>query len=169
CPRRRDMSSELVTQAERIADEVLFPAALGTDRADVVPVELLDALAECGCCGVAGPASDGGLGADFADVCGVIDRLASGCLTTTFVWVQHLGAVFAGAGTPNEEIRAWLPGVCSGGRRAGLALGGAIPGEPLLVAREAGEGWRFRGISPFVSGRGGVRVIHDAGRTRGGE
>jgi alkylation response protein AidB-like acyl-CoA dehydrogenase len=162
------MSSELVTRAERIADEVLFPAALATDRADVVPVELLDALAECGLYGLTGPSSDGGLEADFADVCGVIDRLASGCLTTTFVWVQHLGAVFAVAGTPNEEIRAWLPSICSGERRAGLALGGAIPGEPLLVAHEAGEGWRFSGISPFVSGWGRVDVIHTAARTDDG-
>src|SRR5262249_53263674 len=120
-----EVNRDLLGEAERVADEVLFPAALATDSADVVPVELLDALAERGLYGLTGPASDGGLEADFADVCGVIERLASGCLTTTFVWVQHLGAVFAVAGTPNEEIRAWLPSICSGERRAGLALGGA--------------------------------------------
>ncbi len=162
------MSSELVTEAERIADEVLFPAALSTDRADVVPVELLDTLAERGLYGLTGPTSDGGLEADFADVCGVIERLASGCLTTTFVWVQHLGAVFAVAGTPNEEIRTWLPSVCTGERRAGLALGGALAGDPLLVASEADDGWRFSGISPFVSGWGRVDVIHTAARTEDG-
>jgi alkylation response protein AidB-like acyl-CoA dehydrogenase len=162
------MDSDLITEAARISDEVLFPAALATDRSDVVPVELLDALADAGLYGLTGPAPAGGLEADFGDICAVIERLASGCLTTTFVWVQHLGAVFAAAGSPNEAMTAWLPSLCGGERRAGLALGGALPGPALLVAGEADGGWRLTGTTPFVSGWGRVDVIHTAARTGDG-
>jgi alkylation response protein AidB-like acyl-CoA dehydrogenase len=78
---------DVVETAQRLADEVLFPAALATDAADAVPVELLDALAEAGLSGLAGPTAAGGLDADFSTVCTVVEALASGCLTTAFVWV----------------------------------------------------------------------------------
>jgi alkylation response protein AidB-like acyl-CoA dehydrogenase len=112
--------------AERLADELLFPAAVATDRADVVPVELLDALAEAGLYRPAGPPERGGVGEDLAATCAVIEALASGCLTTTFVWAQHLGAARAALFSDNEAMRAWMPRLLCGERRGGLALGGAL-------------------------------------------
>jgi alkylation response protein AidB-like acyl-CoA dehydrogenase len=159
---------DVVATAERLADEVLFPAALKTDRADAVPVELLDAVAEAGLYGLSGPAGAGGLEADFQTVCAVVERLTSGCLTTTFVWAQHLGAVLAAATSENKAVHHWLGALCSGERRAGLALGGALPGPPQLVARQAADGWTFNGTSPFVSGWGRIDVIHTAARTEDG-
>ena len=159
---------DVVASAERLAEEVLLPAALTTDRADTVPVELLDALARAGLYGLSGPTAAGGLEADLETVCAVVERLASGCLTTTFVWAQHLGAVIATATTENQAIREWLVALCSGERRAGLALGGALAGPAQLVAREAADGWSFSGTSPFVSGWGRVDVIHTAARTEDG-
>ena len=159
---------DVVVTAERLADEVLFPAALATDTADIVPVELLDALGDAGLYGLSGPAWASGVDADFRTVCSVVEKLASGCLTTTFVWVQHLGAVIAAAGSENEAIRDWVSPLCTGQRRAGLALGGAIPGPPLLKARETGNGWTFTGTSPYVSGWDRVDVIHTAARTDDG-
>src|SRR2546421_12639502 len=100
------MTTGVVATAERCADELLFPAALAADAADAVPVELLDALADAGLFGLAGPASAGGLDADFATVCAVVEALASGCLTTAFVWAQHLGAVIAAAQSDNERARS---------------------------------------------------------------
>jgi alkylation response protein AidB-like acyl-CoA dehydrogenase len=149
-----------VETAQRLADELLFPAALATDAAETVPVELLDALAAAGLYGLQG--------ADFPTVCEVVEALASGCLTTTFVWVQHLGAVRAAGSSDNPAMREWLPLLCSGERRSGLALGGALPGEPLLVADEIDGAWRLKGASPFVSGWGRIDVVHTAARTRGG-
>jgi alkylation response protein AidB-like acyl-CoA dehydrogenase len=99
------MTTGVSVAAERLADEVLFPAALATDRSDVVPVELLDALAASGLYGLSGPASAGGLEADFPTVCAVIEALASGCLTTTFVWVQHLGGVIEAAKSERARSR----------------------------------------------------------------
>jgi alkylation response protein AidB-like acyl-CoA dehydrogenase len=158
------VTAEIVLMAERLADDVLFPAALATDRSDVVPSELLDALADVGLYGLSGPASAGGLNANFPTVCAVIEALASGCLTTTFVWAQHLGAVIATAASDNEQVREWVAPLCSGKRRAGLALGGALPGPARLAARASEDGWSFTGTSPFVSGWDRVDAIHTTAR-----
>ncbi len=160
---------DVVETAQQLADEVLLPAALATDAADAVPVELLDALAAAGLYGLAGPAAAGGLDADFENVCAVVEALASGCLTTTFVWVQHLGAVLAVASSENVALRdEWLGPLCRGERRTGLALGGAVPGPARLVARETDDGWTFDGSTPFLSGWGRIDVVHTAARADDG-
>jgi alkylation response protein AidB-like acyl-CoA dehydrogenase len=160
---------DVVVTAQRLADEVLFPAALATDAAEAVPVELLDALADAGLYGLAGPIDAGGLDADFATVCAVVEALASGCLTTAFVWVQHLGAVLTVASSENAALRdEWIGPLCRGECRAGLALGGAVPGPAKLVARETDDGWTFDGGTPFLSGWGRIDVVHTAARTDDG-
>ena len=42
------MSADPVTRAEDIAEQVLFPAALDTDRSDLLPSANLDAIAKGG-------------------------------------------------------------------------------------------------------------------------
>ena len=151
--------------ARRLADDVLFPAALATDAAEAVPVELLDALADAGLYGLAAPREVGGLEVDFATVCAVQEALASGCLTTSFVWAQHLGLVHSLAESTSAELRAtWLPRVARGETRAGLALGGALP-QPTLRAHRTADGWLLDGSSPFLSGWGLIDVVHTAART----
>src|SRR5437763_17020788 len=76
---------DVVETAQRLADDVLFPAALETDRADVVPIESLDALAAAGLYGLASPAAFGGYEADFETVCADWEDLSRGCLTTALV------------------------------------------------------------------------------------
>jgi alkylation response protein AidB-like acyl-CoA dehydrogenase len=96
----------------------------------------------------------------------VQEALASGCLTTAFVWAQHLGLVHALAMSGNDELGArWLEPVLRGDVRAGLALGGALP-QPLLHARRAGDEWVLDGTSPFLSGWGLIDVVHTAARTQ---
>ena len=159
---------DVVETAQRLADEVLFPAALSTDASDTLPFELLDVLADQGLYGIVGPEWAGGADAELLDFCAAIEALASGCLTTTFVWVQHHGAVRVASQTENEAVRDWLPTLCRGGWRAGLALGGAVPGEPRLVATEVEGGWQLDGVSPFVSGWGRIDVVLTLARTEDG-
>ena len=160
---------EIVRTAQRIADEVLFPAAVATDAADLVPRELLDVLAGAGLYGLAAPRDAGGLDADFGTVCAVQEALASGCLTTAFIWAQHLGLVRALAAGRDPELTArWLGPLARGEVRAGVALGGARP-EPTLRAWPDGPGWRLDGTSPFVSGWGRIDVVHAAARTADGD
>lgn len=143
--------------AQGIADEVLFPAALATDASDVVPRDLLDTLASAGLYGV-------GLETDFRTVCAVQEALAGGCLTTAFIWAQHLGLVHELAAAGDTAARAtWLGPLAAGEIRAGLGLGGALP-KPTLHVHRAGQDWLLDGVSPFVSGWGRIDVIHVAAR-----
>lgn len=146
----------IVERAQRFADEVLFPVALETDAADVMPPRLLTALAEAGLYDV--------VDADFATVCAVQEALAGGCLTTAFVWAQHVGLVHVLSGSDQRLRAQWLDRLASGDVRAGLALGGALP-QPTLHARHEGDDWVLEGMSPFVSGWGLIDVVHTAART----
>ena len=160
---------DAVETAQRLADHVLFPAALETDRADVLPIGLLDAIAAAGLYGLASPVAVGGLDADFETVCAVWEALSSGCLTTAFVWGQHIGLVHSLAESSTPELQAaWLGPLTKGTIRAGLALGGALP-QPTLHASRAAGGWRLDGFSPFVSGWNRVDVLHTATRTENDE
>jgi alkylation response protein AidB-like acyl-CoA dehydrogenase len=156
---------DVVEEAQRIADEVLFPAALATDASDIVPRELLDVLASAGLYGVAAPKDAGGLDADFGTTCAIQEALASGCLTTAFLWAQHLGLVHSLAEGDRPEVASkWLAPLAAGEIRAGLGLGGALP-QPTLRARQEGADWLLDGVSPFVSGWGRIDVVHTAART----
>jgi alkylation response protein AidB-like acyl-CoA dehydrogenase len=156
---------EVVRTARRIADDVLFPAAMATDRGDVVPRGNLDALAQAGLYGLSGPTWAGGLDVDFPAICGVTEILSSGCLTTAFVWTQHHGAVrAAAAASESRAMRDRVAPLCRGDVRAGLALGGVLPGPPILTAMRGDGGWILDGRSPWVSGWGCVDVIHVAAR-----
>jgi alkylation response protein AidB-like acyl-CoA dehydrogenase len=106
--------------------------------------------------------------ADFPTACTAIEILAGACLTTTFVWVQHLGAVRAAAASPTPGIKeGWLAPLCRGERRAGVALTGVIPGPSQLVAQPASGGWILTGSAPWVSGWGRIDVVHAAARNAG--
>src|SRR5664280_1151402 len=91
-----------------------IPGAAATDAADLVPIDRLDALAAAGFYGLAGPTAVGGLGHDAATVARVVETLASGCVTTTFVWLQHHGPVRAVAAGAPELRTAWLATMCAG-------------------------------------------------------
>jgi alkylation response protein AidB-like acyl-CoA dehydrogenase len=152
-----DNGVDMVAVAQRIADEVLFPAALATDASDVVPLELLDKLASAGLYGV-------GAESDFRTVCAVQEALASGCLTTAFIWAQHLGLVHALASGGDTAARAkWLRPLAAGEIRAGVGLGGALP-KPTLHVQPVGRDWLLDGVSPFVSGWGRIDVVHASAR-----
>lgn len=159
------MTSPLAA-ARRLADEVLFPAALATDRCDMVPAGRLDALAGAGLYGLFGPQDAGGLDADPFEAGAVTEALAGGCLSTALVWAQHHHAVRAlSAAPPGGPRREWLEPLCRGERRAGVAFAGLRrPGTPVLTAAPAAGGWRLDGFAPWVSGWGGVDVVHVGAR-----
>ena len=61
----------------------------------------------------------------------MVEELASGCLATTFVWLQHRGLVMtlAADGTLAALRDRWLGPACRGQVRGGIALGGRCPGR----------------------------------------
>jgi alkylation response protein AidB-like acyl-CoA dehydrogenase len=151
----------ILKSVQELADGVLFPAAMEVDAAARIPASHLDAIAAAGLYGLAGPLSAGGRDTDPATFRAVIEIMASGCLATTFVWLQHHSTVRALAASGNLDLRsAWLPALCAGAKRAGIALGGARPGSPLLRARAVPGGYRLEGTAPWVTGWGLIDVVH---------
>ena len=156
--------SDLDREVERIADDVLFEHALEVDASGEIPRSHFDVLAAAGLYGIAGPADAGGLDLDALHQRRVREVLAGGCLTTTFVWAQHHGAVRCVRDAAQPIRDAWLPALCSGRVRAGLALAGLKPGaSSLRIARTAG-GWTLDGSSPLVTGWGYLGVLLVAAR-----
>jgi alkylation response protein AidB-like acyl-CoA dehydrogenase len=150
-----------VQDVSGLADDLLFPDAMRVDGLDVLPVAHLDALAALGLYGAPVPVQAGGLGLDLAAYCAVVEDLASGCLATTFVWLQHRGLVMtlAADGTPAVLRDRWLGPACRGQVRGGIALGGLMPGPPRLRARPDRGGWRLDGEAPWVTGWGLIDLL----------
>jgi alkylation response protein AidB-like acyl-CoA dehydrogenase len=153
---------DILAVARRVADDLLFPEAMRVDGLDMLPVAHLDALAAEGLYGAHVPVEAGGLGLDLQATCAVIEELAGGCLTTTFVWLQHRGLAMtlAAEDTPAALRDRWLGPACRGQVRGGIALTGIIPGPPLLRARPAGGGrWQVDGEAPWVTGWGLIDLL----------
>lgn len=154
------MSDDLnVDAARRFADEILFPTANEIDAMPVLPRERLDLLAQRGWYGLSAPSS----GLDLEGGWPILEAFAGGCLTTTFVWMQHLGTPPACAYGP-EHLRSWVEPLASGQRRSTIAFGGLLP-DPPLRARQEGDEWIVDGVAPWVSGWGLSDLMHVAART----
>ena len=159
--------SDLPATIQDLAARFLADAA-AVDAADAVPEEHLRGLADAGLYGIFAPAEVGGLGLG-AEVGLVIEELASACLASTFVWLQHLRLLGAmlDPGTPAALREALLPAVVSGDVRGGVALTGLLPGPPRLTARPVDGGWLLDGEAPWVSGWGVVDLLVTVARGPG--
>jgi alkylation response protein AidB-like acyl-CoA dehydrogenase len=129
-----------------------------------VPAGHLDLLAREGFYGLAGPARAGGAGASYRTQCLVAEAFAGGCLATGFVWIQHQGVLRRMLAAPAGLRASWLGPLCRGERRAGLALGGSLPGPPRLRARRVPGGYLLDGHSPWVTGWGMIDTLAVAAR-----
>lgn len=154
-------------RARRLADDVLFARALETDVGPLVPRDLLDALADEGFYGMAAPAEAGGWGLAKTACDPIIEALASGCLTTTFVWIQHHNVVRAVAGSNLRDDL--LEPLAAGRVRSGISRAGERPGEPVLTARRAGADWVLDGEAPWLTGWGVIDVAMLGARHDGDE
>jgi len=152
--------------AQKIADETLFPNAPELDRGRQSPRANLDLLAAEGFYGIAAPPELGGLGFGAYDVIAdVVIALAGGCLTTTFVGLQHFSPVMSVAASPSSEIRdTWLGPLCRGERRAGIALAGLRPGPAQVRIEPVAGGFLVSGETAWVTGWGLIDTLQVAGR-----
>jgi alkylation response protein AidB-like acyl-CoA dehydrogenase len=142
-------------RAHTIAEEVLFPATLDVDAQAAIPTSHFDLLAEQGFYGLAAGGACGSVEVDFPSLVEIVETLSSGCLTTTFTWIQHHGVIRALIRTVNEELRdKYLGAAIRGEVRGGVAYAGAIPQPPRLWATATRGGWLLNGEAPFVTGWG---------------
>lgn len=158
------MSSDLLAEAARIAETMLFPGAVETDRSGKLSADALDAFADAGLYGMAAPAPlgppDGGDPYAHLDV---IETLAGGCLSTTFVWMQHHGTVIALSYQAGDAARErWLDRMVSGELRTTVGFSGLRRPEPPTRATRVPGGWRLDGSAPWVSGWGHAQLVYIA-------
>lgn len=138
---------------------MLFPTANEIDAMPVLPRQRLDLLAERGWYGLSAPGSD----ADLVSSRPMVEALAGGCLTTTFVWMQHLGTPPACAYGP-DHLHSWVAPLASGERRSTVVFAGLRPDAPLRADLVGGE-WVLDGVAPWVTGWELTDVVHVAART----
>ena len=148
-----------VETARRLADEVLFPTTVATDRGGVIPTAHLQALQDAGLYGIFSSESVGGSNLSSANRDLVIEALAGGCLTTTFIWQQHAGPATATALCEGEAHR-YAAGLAKGETRGGVAFAHLLrQGEPVLRAEPCSDGWLVSGTAPYVTGWGNVDIV----------
>jgi alkylation response protein AidB-like acyl-CoA dehydrogenase len=158
----------LVEQAERLAEEVLFPNAQRVDAGEYPLTANLDRLAAGGWYGLVAPPGFTALPeGDFPTICRAVETVAGGCLSTAFVWIQHFSALMAAANSQMPGItQTWLEPLATGARRAGIAIGAAVrPGPPSLRAKQTGDGgYLFDGEADWVTGWGLIDTLYAAAR-----
>lgn len=148
---------ELIRRARKLADDELFPRAIEADRAGDVPTLQLDLLGSAGMYSAS-------IHAAPATITALIEIIASGCLTTAFVWTQHLGAS-AAAHHSEGAVSRFAGDMATGRIRGGVAFAHMLrPGDPLTIATRAEGGWVFRGSAPWVTGWGHIDLVHAAAR-----
>jgi alkylation response protein AidB-like acyl-CoA dehydrogenase len=135
--------------------------APAVDATGVLPGEHLRGLARARLYGIFAPTSAGGLGLRYEDAGPIVEELASGCLASTFVWIQHFGLLRSLLDERTSAVlrTRLLPGVIRGEIRGGVALAGLLPGPPRLRAEPAAGGWRLDGEAPWVTGWGHVSLL----------
>ncbi|MGH3533378.1 MAG: acyl-CoA dehydrogenase family protein [Pseudonocardiaceae bacterium] len=155
----------MVERAHMIAEEVLFPAALEVDAQGAIPGSHLDLLAAQGFYGLAGDPQRSGVEVDFPSLIRILETLSSGCLTTTFTWIQHHSVVRGLTGTANADLREkYLDAAMRGELRGGVSFAGAIPQPPRLWATATDGGWLLTGEAPFVTGWDIIDVLQISAR-----
>jgi alkylation response protein AidB-like acyl-CoA dehydrogenase len=152
--------------AERIAEEVLAPAAAEVEKEREIPAGHWQALADAGLYGASAPRELGGAGAAPTELWMSVEILAAGCLATTFVLIQHFGLLrsLIEPTAPPAMRDQHLQALIQGRRRAGIALGGLLADGSVRAAR-SGDGWLLSGVSPWVTGWGYLDLLQVAART----
>jgi alkylation response protein AidB-like acyl-CoA dehydrogenase len=107
----------------------------------------------------------GGLGADATATAAILEALGGASLAAAFVWVQHHTTVRAIAESRPALRAEWLPALCSGRIRSGIAVAALRrPGPPTMVAEPHGDAVLLHGFAPWVTGWGLIDIVLIAAR-----
>jgi len=122
------------------------------------PAKQFELLGEAGALGWFIPREYGGADVSPRESIDGYMRLASACLTTTFVLTQRNGACSRIAGCDNTELKAeLLPELCTAGVFATVGVSHLTTSrqhlrEPAIRAEREPGGFRLNGTAPWVTG-----------------
>ncbi|MER7804013.1 acyl-CoA dehydrogenase family protein [Streptomyces parvulus] len=157
----------LVTEAHRLAAELLAPSARRVDQ-DVVPAAHIEEIRRSGILGVSAPRESGGAGAPDGVAREVAEILAGACCSTWFVQTQHHTPVrMLARAAPGLAVRErLLRPLATGELLAGIAYAHvrAHPRVPVRATADRG-GVLFDGTVPWYTGWGLNDVMLLAGVT----
>jgi alkylation response protein AidB-like acyl-CoA dehydrogenase len=128
------------------------------DAAGAWPAEPLRLLAEAGVTGWVVPRRFGGSEVSAAELLAGYIRLASGCLTTTFILTQRNGACQRIAGSANEALKNdLLPPLVRGELFATVGISHLTTSrqhwrQPAVMVEPTGGAFLFDGEVPWVTG-----------------
>ena len=148
---------DLVATTEALVPELAADA--GRVEREGVERATLDRLAAAGLYGIQGPAAAGGSDASGGTYRRVAELLAGADGNTWLVWFQHHPVVRMLAASENTELQRWLPDLCAGRARAGVAFSHLRSASPTITARAAGDGWRLSGRQPWCTGWGLIDLL----------
>ena len=148
----------LVQQAARgFAEKRIAPRAAEIERAERIPDDVLDGLAELGLFGVNVAPELGGAGAGVVAYSLAMREIAKACASTavTMAVTNMVGEVIAKFGSDAQRAR-YNPRLCDGSLRAGaFALSepeaGSDPGAMRCTARRDGDGWVIDGAKQWIT------------------
>ncbi len=138
--------------------ERLAGATTETDQAGTWPSEQLGWFAESGVFRWVIPAEFGGLELSPAEIVRGYERLAEGCLTSTFILTQRNGACQRIAGCDNDELKSdVLPGLAEGRLFATVGISHLTTSRqhvrtPPVRVRLRGDIVELDGEVPWVTG-----------------
>lgn len=146
-----DEELRALSEARRVAHEVLAAGAADADRSGRLPPDNLPALAAAGLFSLADPAS----GVSARALAAVHAILAGACGVTAFVWSQHHSPLRRLAASPNRRLaEQWLPALRRGAVLCGTAFSHLRAPRPAVTVERIGRSLRLRGRAPWVSGWG---------------
>lgn len=145
------------TKLDDLRDE-LASLADDLDQSGMWPQRQLQRCAEYGVYRWFLPQHAGGTEWSEADIAAGYQKLASGCLTTTFVITQYMGAAKRIANSDNELLKTFLvPQLLAGQLFATVGISHLTTSrrhlaKPVLQATETEGGFYLNGMSPWVTG-----------------
>ncbi|MFG0335499.1 MAG: acyl-CoA dehydrogenase family protein [Maioricimonas sp. JB049] len=139
------------------------------EEPDAWPGPQFDRLAEAGVLQWAIPEEYGGLPLSPEQLMYGYERLTTGCLTTTFVLTQRIGACQRIAGSENDDVRReLLPLLARGDLFATVGISHLTTSrqhlrQPAVRAEHSNGKWRLSGTVPWVTGGNRADVIVTGG------
>lgn len=155
----------LCGQLRNLATTTGCRASEGLDSLEQWPSRQLELVSQTGVYRWFVPQSLGGLGWTGEEIVSGYVKLASACLTTTFIITQRVAAIGRICAFGNETLHErLLPGLLTGDEPATVGISHLTTSrrhvrEPVLKATAVEKGLLINGYSPWVTGAVGARNV----------
>ena len=158
-------------QFRRFAVERVEPHAQAWHLADaLVPMEVIDAMAEMGVFGLTIPEEHGGFGLSKLAMCVVSEELSRGWIAVGSLGTRsEIAAELILGGGTDEQKQRWLPGIASGEVLPTAVFTEPDTGSDLGALRtravREGEGWTITGAKTWITHAARAHVMTLLART----